>query len=126
MENNRNDGTIIPTYPYAKRKCVINSCYIHDFDCDCDVDIVDVTMAAYAFGTSVGDPNYDPAFDLDNDGDIDIVDITMVTYDYGWTCGKSSLNSIDYSKAGNEDVSLSWSRNKRNTGSNLLRSGSSG
>ncbi len=66
-------------------------------------------MAAYTYGTSVGDANYDPAFDLDSDGDIDIVDITMVTYDYGWTCSKGNSEIISFDNIINEDVILGLS-----------------
>ena len=60
------------------------NCYVHDFDCDDDVDIVDISMAAYCFGTEVGDSNYDDIYDMDSDGDIDIVDISIIAFDYGW------------------------------------------
>jgi len=99
------DGTIIPAS--SQNGIVnINSCYEHDFDCDCDVDIVDITMAAYTYGTSIGDPNYNIAYDLDNDGDIDIVDITMVTYDYGWSCGKNAISNTSLEEVNNENVLL--------------------
>ena len=64
-------------------------------------------MAAYAYGTSIGDPNYSPSFDLDSDGDIDIVDITMVTYDYGWSCNGKIIPKLNLDLVNNENVSLS-------------------
>ncbi len=79
------NGTVIPVN-VEDGQVSISACYEFDFDCDCDVDIVDVTMAAYVYGTSTGDANYDPQYDMDDDGDVDIVDITMLTYNYGWAC----------------------------------------
>jgi len=99
------DGTLIPV-SIENANITINSCYSHDFDCDCDVDIVDVTMAAYTYGSSIGNPNYNASYDLDDDGDIDIVDITMVTYDYGWECEGKSVSGISFDEIGNQNVSL--------------------
>jgi len=64
----------------------VNECFRHDFECDCDVDILDITTAAYYYGTEIGDELYNTDFDFDNDGDIDILDITSVSYNYGWAC----------------------------------------
>ena len=99
------DGTDICVTPENSSLNII-PCDPHDLDCDCDVDIVDVTTAAYHYGTQIGDDLYDPAYDLDNDGDIDIIDLTMITYYYGWTCGsKSSI----YLNTNNDKVLLSFS-----------------
>ena len=65
---------------------ILSPCFIYDFDCDCDVDILDVTAAAYYYGTVLGDSLYNSDFDFDDDGDCDILDITTVTYYYGWSC----------------------------------------
>jgi len=99
------DGTLIPV-SIENASITINSCYSRDFDCDCDVDIVDVTMAAYTYGSSLGNPNYNASYDLDDDGDIDIVDITMVTYDYGWECEGKSVSGISFNETSNQNVSL--------------------
>ena len=99
------DGTDICVTPENSSLNII-PCDPHDLDCDCDVDIVDVTTAAYHYGTQIGDDLYDPTYDLDNDGDIDIIDLTMITYYYGWTCGsKSSI----YLNTNNDNVLLSFS-----------------
>ncbi len=57
-----------------------------DLDCDCTVDIADVMQVASHWSSSVGDDDYDPAYDLDGDGDIDIVDIMLVAAHWGETC----------------------------------------
>ncbi len=87
----------------------LSTCFESDFDCDCDVDIIDVTTAAYCYGTETGDANYNALYDLDDDGDIDIIDITIVAYNYGWTCGKSSSEIINFDHVNNEDVVLGLS-----------------
>ncbi len=60
------------------------------------MDIVDVTMAAYVYGTQDGDANFNVNYDMDHDGDVDIVDITMVTYNYGWECGGKSTSNLKF------------------------------
>ena len=57
-----------------------------DLDCDCDVDITDIMLVAAGWHTSVGDEDYDPAYDLDDNGVIDIVDIMLVAVHWGETC----------------------------------------
>ena len=63
---------------------VINNCHQADFDCDGDVDILDITMAAYTYGSSSGGPNYNPDYDIDDDGDVDVLDLTAIAFEYGW------------------------------------------
>jgi hypothetical protein len=57
-----------------------------DLDGDCDVDVVDIMIVASRWNSSVGDPDYDPAYDLDDDGDIDVLDIMLVASHWGDTC----------------------------------------
>jgi hypothetical protein len=83
----------------------IGNCYEGDMDCDCDVDIIDVTTVAYAYDTSLGDPEYNPLYDMDSDNDIDIVDITMVAYHYGWSCNDNKSATI--LKTDNTNIILS-------------------
>lgn len=47
-----------------------------DFNGDGSLDIDDVTIFRDAFGSSSGDPNYDPAVDIDGDGDVDLFDVS--------------------------------------------------
>ncbi len=47
-----------------------------DFNGDGRLDVSDVMIFRNAFGSSVGDPNYNPAVDFDGDGDVDIFDVT--------------------------------------------------
>lgn len=49
------------------------------------VDIVDFTAFSLAFGSTTGDPNYDPALDFNNTGAIDIVDFTQFASEFNRT-----------------------------------------
>ncbi len=57
-----------------------------DLNCDCVVDITDIMLVASRWHTSVGDDDYDPAYDLDGNGRIDIVDIMLVAVHWGEAC----------------------------------------
>jgi len=57
-----------------------------DLDCDCDVDIADIMLVASRWHISVGDDDYNPAYDLNDDHVIDIVDIMLVAVHWGETC----------------------------------------
>lgn len=54
-----------------------------DVDGDGDVDRYDCGLFAQAYGTSEGDPDYDPNCDFDNDGDIDRYDAVILAQNYG-------------------------------------------
>lgn len=54
-----------------------------DIDCDGAVDSDDLYFFARAYGTSVGDPAYNPAADLENDGDVDSDDLYVFAGNYG-------------------------------------------
>lgn len=64
------DGTVLVTIP-------------GDVDGDQDVDIFDITTIANAYGTSEGEPGYNPNCDIDGDGDVDIFDVTIAANNYG-------------------------------------------
>jgi len=54
-----------------------------DVDGDGDVDLTDLALLLSAYGTSVGDPNYNPNADFDNDGDVDLTDLATLLSNYG-------------------------------------------
>ena len=54
-----------------------------DFDNDGQIDIVDFCLFVAAYGSKLGDDNYNPAGDFDDNGDIDIVDFCRFAVDYG-------------------------------------------
>lgn len=56
-----------------------------DVDSDGDTDLADLAALLAAYGTSVGDPNYNPHADFDEDGDVDLSDLAFLLADYG--CG---------------------------------------
>jgi hypothetical protein len=55
-----------------------------DLDKNGKVDIRDVAEAAIAYGTSEGQPRWDPKADLNLDGIIDMKDIEMIVQDFGY------------------------------------------
>lgn len=55
---------------------------VADINGDTYVDILDITLVARAWGSSLGDPRWDPRCDLDGSGTINIIDITMVAREY--------------------------------------------
>ena len=83
-------------------KKVREDCVIADINCDEQVDIVDIVIAALAFGSQdegpgadgtpgtpddkpVADPNYDARGDVsDARGLVDIVDIVRIAINFGW------------------------------------------
>jgi hypothetical protein len=54
-----------------------------DADGDHDVDYDDFIVLAGAYGTSNGDPGYDPDADFDEDGDVDYDDFIVLAGAYG-------------------------------------------
>jgi PKD repeat protein len=56
-----------------------------DINGDGKVDIYDVAYVAKRFGSSEGDPEYDPKADFNGDGKIDIYDVATVAKQFGKT-----------------------------------------
>jgi PKD repeat protein len=56
-----------------------------DLNADGRVNIVDVTIVAQAYGSTIGTPNWNPAADLNSDGTINILDLALVAREYGKT-----------------------------------------
>jgi len=54
-----------------------------DMDADFDVDIYDIVIVAGAYGTSQGQPAFNPNCDIDGDGDVDIYDVVIACGNYG-------------------------------------------
>ena len=56
-----------------------------DIDGDGDVDMFDFALFAQAYGTTVGDDDYEVRIDFDNDGAIDMFDFGIFAQNYGKT-----------------------------------------
>ncbi|MFQ5805770.1 MAG: hypothetical protein ACE5I3_04890 [Phycisphaerae bacterium] len=54
-----------------------------DVDGDGDTDLSDLGLLLAAYGSSVGDPNYNPAADFEPDGDVDLTDLAFLLSAYG-------------------------------------------
>jgi hypothetical protein len=55
-----------------------------DLDGDGDVDLSDLAELLAAYGTCVGDPDYNPDADLDDSGCIDLADLATLLSNYGY------------------------------------------
>ena len=56
-----------------------------DINNDGIVNILDILAAAVAFGSTPGDPNWNPDADLDGNGLINILDLVKISVNYGRT-----------------------------------------
>jgi hypothetical protein len=54
-----------------------------DFDGDGQVGITDFLIFVEAFGTQIGQENFDPKFDLDSDGRVGISDFLIFVNSFG-------------------------------------------
>ncbi len=53
-----------------------------DLNSDGKVDLLDIVVAAGAFGTQTGDPTYNPDADINSDGVIDVFDLVLIAINY--------------------------------------------
>jgi len=56
---------------------------ITDIDGNGVVDILDIALVARAWGSTPGDPRWDPRCDINGNGKVDILDLALVARDYG-------------------------------------------
>ncbi len=56
-----------------------------DVDGDGDTDLSDLAALLGAYGSSIGEPEYNPGADFDSDGDVDLSDLAFLLADYGCT-----------------------------------------
>lgn len=54
-----------------------------DINGDGMINMVDISLVAIAFGSKLGDQNWNPASDINSDGSINIIDIAMVARKFG-------------------------------------------
>jgi hypothetical protein len=57
-----------------------------DLDGDDVRDLTDFTLFAAAYGSVLGNPNYDPCADMDDDGVVDLTDFGLFAAGYGVPC----------------------------------------
>jgi hypothetical protein len=59
--------------------------YLGEANGDMKVDAKDLSAVGHAWGTSVGEPRYDPSADFNNDGFVDLFDILCTILNFGRT-----------------------------------------
>lgn len=69
----------------TSRTLTVTSPLKTDLDRDGEVDIVDVAIAASAFGTKPGDSRWREEADMDSDDEINILDLAEIALDFGRT-----------------------------------------
>jgi hypothetical protein len=69
------------TLTYSTIRVSING----DINADGKVNILDITLAATAYGTNLGHPKWNALADMDENGIINIIDITAIAKQYGRT-----------------------------------------
>ena len=68
----------------ANKNIVVNGIHLAgDANNDGHVDVVDLLILVDAFGSVVGDPNYDPNADFNSDGSVDVVDLLDLVDNFG-------------------------------------------
>jgi hypothetical protein len=60
--------------------------FFGDLNGDGFVDMSDIAIVSHAFGTSPGDPRWNPDADMNQDGFIDMTDIALVARNFGKGC----------------------------------------
>ncbi len=66
-------------------KIIFKTC-VGDLNGSGKIDIIDLSLAALAYGSKAGNPKYNFAADIDEDGDVDIFDLSAMAVNYGKTC----------------------------------------
>jgi hypothetical protein len=63
----------------------VRVCMLADANQDDSVDVVDLLTLVEAFGSTQGDPNYDPTCDFNGDDSVDVVDLLDLVENFGRT-----------------------------------------
>jgi len=78
------DYTVYASYYQALATAIFDVVWLFtDLDRNGKVDVLDIALAAKAYGSYPGHPRWNPKADLDGNGTIDILDIAKVARDYG-------------------------------------------
>ena len=57
---------------------------VGDYNKDGTVNIIDLTFVSFAYGSLVGDPDYDVNADFNSDGIVDMRDLSNCAFHLGW------------------------------------------
>lgn len=72
-------------YPTTTNTTTFQVILVGDVDGNMIVDMTDIGLVAMAYGSSEGDPPYEPRLDLNSDGIVDMTDLGIVAQHYGET-----------------------------------------
>jgi hypothetical protein len=78
-------GTLTPKYDLAISSAFLPLC-LGDLDGDYVRDLTDFAMFAAAYGSVLGNANYNPDADMDSDGVVDLTDFAAFAAVYGVPC----------------------------------------
>jgi len=78
------DHSVYASYYQALATAILDVVWLFtDLDRNGKVDVLDIALAAKAYGSYLGHPRWNPKADLDGNGAIDILDIAKVARDFG-------------------------------------------
>ena len=77
-------ATSIYQYTPSQIKNTTFKIQVPDLNSDGTVDIYDMIIVASAYGTSEGDPDWNPTADVNGDKTVDIYDVILVASCFGW------------------------------------------
>ena len=79
-------GGVVNIPPDIDKRLEMAPCFVADLNSDLEVNILDVAIAANAFGTVSGQQRWNVRADIDDNGRIDIIDVATVAMRYGQKC----------------------------------------
>jgi hypothetical protein len=77
-------ATSIYQYSTAPTKKITFTIKVPDINNDGFVDVYDLIIVSSAFGSTPGEPNWNPIADINGDNAVDIYDVIIIASNFGW------------------------------------------